>query len=448
MFHLSFYHHDHSRCRANETCLVILGTIYVFADMDSEDHVLGERVNVCGTMTTVVLKNPRALTEENFEVGVSMDMTLGDLKNIIHSSYPGNPCPGSQTLVYAGKVLRDEGLVLAEVFPNDGSRVAVHMVIRHDDSSVESHATRLPEESAGPSMPSMGENPQETVSDPTPVVDDTEQASADVPTTSSSMYDSVLRASYEAALKVIVEQGLQGSAHQSFTFIPAIIPVPRRAVDNRDEEQYLHQYMVPMVPMTYAFPRAQVDRQERGVRRRGAQEQNVRALFEAIREGGNDHVDNLPRRNNQNNNARQIQIRIHLNLRMLLQIAVVSFILYQHCPPSRFLGIAILGFMFYFSTTRFGRMLLQRLTGHFNMQPHDHNQQAHVDNNDTPLQGNTEEREEEAEQGREPEQRQPGLLQEIQSFIAGFFASILPAANQPRNGDNNPAVVQEIFRGQ
>jgi hypothetical protein len=427
--------------------------------MDSRDHTCVDSMEV-GETITVVLKNPRALTEENFEVNVAMDMTLGHLKDLIQSDYPGNPRPGSLTLVYAGKVLRDEGLVLSEVFPKDGSRVAVHMVIRQmvDESSpsIESHATRVPHESAGPSLINEAHvSSQNDVDTPSADTEDNVEhtSSRDMPSTSSSgsMYDSVLRVAYKAALQVIVEEGLQGSAQQNFTFIPAIIPIPRGTIHDREEEQYFNNYMVPMVPMTYALPRARVDRQEQVVRRRNAREENVRALFRAIREGEDDdnNVERIPGRNNQNNqnnnnnnNARQIQIRIHLNVRMLLQVAVLSFILYQHCPPSRFVGISLLGLLFYFSTTRFGRMLLRRLKGHFNMHPPDPNQQVQAQAaNDTPLPGD------EGEAGIEPEQPQPGLLREIQSFIAGFFASILPAADQHRNG-NNAAVVQDVFRGQ
>ena len=44
--------------------------------MDSRDHTCVDSMEV-GETITVVLKNPRALTEENFEVNVAMDMTLG-----------------------------------------------------------------------------------------------------------------------------------------------------------------------------------------------------------------------------------------------------------------------------------------------------------------------------------------------------------------------------------
>lgn len=407
---------------------------------------------------TVVLKNPRALAEENFEVNVAADMTLDGLKKLIESDYPGNPSPGSLTLVYAGKVLREEGLVLSDVFPKDGDRVAVHMVVKSDDQmstrDIESRSTRTQDESmvAGPpleevreeaSIPTLG-NRHEGERPSSPV---------NVPSTSrssSTMYDSVLRASYQAALRVIMEEGVQGSAPPGFTFIPAIIPVPMEG-QHRDDEQNMNPYMVPMVPLTYAFPRAQQDHQDhvlRQRRRRDAQDENVRALFRVLREGAqNNNRDGLQRRGN-GRNPRQIQIRIRLNIRMLLQVAVLSFILYQHCPPSRFVGIGLLALMFYFSTTRFGRMLLRRVTGHFNMQRQGGDQQrppqAGAANDPPSLERNDDQNRDEE---REPEAPEPGLLQEIQSFIAGFFASILPAADQQRNADN-AGVVQDVFRGQ
>lgn len=452
---------------------------------------------------TVVLKNPKALTEENFEMDIGIDMTVGDLKRMVESDYPGNPRASSLTLVYAGKVLRDEDLVLSEIFPRDGGRVAVHLVIRQtteeSSSAIQTKQRTIEpdDESVMPTPPATGglalgretvlpthmQARQERESTPETILNIGESSNNDSSrarniggnASTDTMYDSVLRASYQAALRVIMDEGLQGSSSQGFTFIPAIIPVPQTLVQNNDGENQQHfdnQYMVPMVPFSYAFPQMHLDQQDgRAVRhrRRNAQDANVRALFRAIQQENNNNNDigdvRARERRNQNNNPRQIQIRIHLNVRMLLQLGVVFFILYQHCPPSRFLGISLIGLLFYLSTTRLGRMLLQRLAGHFNMQRRaDDDQPGHVHapaevanaDDNAHLQRNQSEQANdtgpepaaEVEQGQAPPPpAQPGLLREVQSFLAGFLASILPAADQHRNAENH-GVVQDVFRAQ
>lgn len=46
----------------------------------------------------VVVKNPRRSHENPFTVHLSQSETLGQLKNRLHASYPGNPTPDTVTV--------------------------------------------------------------------------------------------------------------------------------------------------------------------------------------------------------------------------------------------------------------------------------------------------------------------------------------------------------------
>jgi hypothetical protein len=153
------------------------------------------------------------------------------------------------------------------------------------------------------------------------------------------------------------------------------------------------------------------------------------------------------------NNARrrQVQIRIHINMRVLLQVAVLLLIVYQHCPPGRFFALFLIGFIFYLSSTRIGKMILHRFLEHFHA--HRMENRGRVDGQAN----NNIDRDDEGhvrpagpagpdapaprEQGGQNIARPPpgaGLIQELQAFIAGFITSLLPAAadNGALQGNN------------
>ena len=289
----------------------------------------------------------------------------------------------------------------------------------------------------------------------------------------SDLYSQVFQTVYHAALGKIMHESSQGtySNVQGFVFVPNIIPqqvaVGARTEGREDDQEAhaVHQYIMPILPVPYILPQQANDHRETNNaqmrRRRNAEEafeaqENVRAMLEALgRRNLAQNNANMPRERPAGNppRRRQIQIRIHLNMRMLLQLAVLFFVVYQHCPPSRFLSLGILGLLLYLSTTQLGTRLLQRITGHLNIQRQGQMQQAPREQNNNQQQaegnvaqhgGNLQEREE--QRNIDAVEAQRGIVHEILSFVAGFFASLLPAADN-RNLENNPAVVQDVFRG-
>lgn len=95
--------------------------------------------------------------------------------------------------------------------------------------------------------------------------------------------------------------------------------------------------------------------------------------------------------------------------------------------------IGLVGLVFYLSTTSLGHRVLGRV---FQMAQRN----------------NTGERDQ--RQGAAPPNPPAGWLGQVQSFILGFLASILPAADDVGRNDgnlqgiNNEGVAQDVFRGQ
>eukprot|EP00889_Picochlorum_renovo_P006581 jgi/Picre1/33611/NNA_001091.t1 len=244
--------------------------------------------------------------------------------------------------------------------------------------------------------------------------------------------------------------------------------------DRGEAPQQVNQYIMPLIPVAYAMPgegnvpAAQAVARRRRRRADAAERDHVAALLHALR--GRDVAprqnggDAEPRGQQGQPRRRQVQIRIHINMRVLLQLAVLFFVVYQHCPPSRVVGLVSVALLFYLSSTAMGRRMLQRLYGYFNLHraqeapapvpvedraeedgvhalPQQHDEDT---TNNNPVGGGEPGV---REGGEAPNARQPGFLQEIQAFLAGFLTSLLPAADN-RHHENNPAVVQDVWRGQ
>ena len=183
--------------------------------------------------------------------------------------------------------------------------------------------------------------------------------------------------------------------------------------------------------------------------------------------------------------VRGIQLRVRINVRALLQIAVLLVVVYQHCPPRRFILLCVLGFVLWLSTLPRIRDFLQAITGmggahHQQNAAAQHPEQPAaeqdgaaqaggiagpdgINNNDNnapaerrgeapaaPEMGDVVPNapgQPQAQAAPAPPQRR-GLLHEIHAFVVGFITSLLPAMDQ----QNNPAAAdggqrQDIFGG-
>ena len=327
--------------------------------------------------------------------------------------------------------------------------------------------------------------------------------------TQDYMYVPVFHAAYQAAVQALVSSdqvnktgesttGRQSINHKgtnsneknasTLAFLPTVIPLPQPAfpsaipnqpwqgcTEGKDrsrshKEQGTQQQEKPLLVPVMPLPISPCPRQhdssniwKNGPRRRrndgqeqaettehvlrllrelrGQQEQSDRIETENMNVQPNDQGGNNARR-------RQVQIRIHINMRVLLQVAVLLLIVYQHCPPGRFLALFLVGFIFYLSSTRIGKMILHRVLEHFHAHRMENRRrvagQANniIDRHDGGHARLGPNAPAPREQGGQNIARPPpgaGLIQELQAFIAGFITSLLPAAadNGALQGNNN-----------
>lgn len=68
-----------------------------------------------GEKLRLVLKNP-AQPNRDFPLELPSSSTVGDLKNELQRTYPGQPRPALQKLIFAGRILADEAQSLAQLF--------------------------------------------------------------------------------------------------------------------------------------------------------------------------------------------------------------------------------------------------------------------------------------------------------------------------------------------
>jgi len=200
---------------------------------------------------------------------------------------------------------------------------------------------------------------------------------------------------------------------------------------------------------------------------------NVVALLQAFQEHGAvlpPHLAEAVRQAGARNAARPVarrrraQLHIRVNIRALLQLAVLLVVVYQHCPPQRFFMLCALGLLLYLSSTPRIRALLQRLTGWQAQQgqqgadlaaarqavaagdgpnpavhqPNAEGGPAGAPGIDRAVGGHAG-----AVDNREPQRW--GVLNEFRAFVAGFIASLLPALDRDPAGAREPGEMQNLF---
>lgn len=312
--------------------------------------------------------------------------------------------------------------------------------------------------------------------------------------TQHPMYEQVFQAAYRAAIGAIVMDGtrhacgtrvqpgqgqyLHGWANSlpsthAVAILPTVLSVPqpilpRSVTQNPSSESQpashnnaQNSYLMPVLPVAYQVPtgedtiptlRMRRNRSDTEHERRddNRQEQAVglTRMLQALRE----QERNAPQENRRNPDAvranareRQIRIRIQLNLRVILQMLVLFVIVYQHCPPGRLLALSLLGLILYVSSTTFGRSLLNGIMNYFNnprhpRAPQNNEREGNGAEGDHPPINNVQDGAPIANRpiGERPEE-QGGILREIQAFLAGFFTSLLPAADHRQDAIPDPA---------
>ncbi|GLI58720.1 hypothetical protein VaNZ11_000473, partial [Volvox africanus] len=96
------------------------------------------------TDTTLVIKNPARINQD-FSLRFWLDATVGDLQKLLSKIYDGEPAPADQTLIYAGKVLKDSSLRLRDIIIQTdwpAGPHSFHLVIKNKQSTGLSAQTR------------------------------------------------------------------------------------------------------------------------------------------------------------------------------------------------------------------------------------------------------------------------------------------------------------------
>ncbi|DBA91388.1 TPA: hypothetical protein ACH3X2_003922 [Trebouxia sp. C0005] len=102
-----------------------------------------------------VIKNPARSTTPPFILRARASSTVSDLKKQLQAEYNGKPDPQTQTIIYAGKVLREESLLVKDFLRprvDESALHPLHLVIKTDARPAQQSTPHAhPASSAGPS---------------------------------------------------------------------------------------------------------------------------------------------------------------------------------------------------------------------------------------------------------------------------------------------------------
>lgn len=435
-----------------------------------------------------VIKDPARSTSPPFTLRANSTATVLDLKKQLHQEYEGKPDLQAQTIIYAGKVLREDGLLVKDFLrPKMEEAVphSLHLVIKADSrSGQQPAAATLSASSAGPS----GYAPPNFQPRAAP------QAQQGAQPQNAAMH-----AAYQAALNSFVnnrspQQGTSpniqqgpmpaqaqpgGSSAQSepvgqpqqqqhgqqpeqntvphlqgpmyamhappmLAYMPVLIPSPYAAMPQGWPQQQQHQqqqqqgtpgqgqapvhfpyqpFMPMMVP--YGMPppfqgmpagpfRVHVPGHHPGAPAAGPQAGlRQRHMAHGPAGGAQGVAEGLPAGMFRMRRVPGMQVRmVRIELKALVQMAVVALVLYQHCPPGRFLMLMGGGALLYLTGLGPLQRALHRVVA-LALPP--------------PM------RAPQAGQGGAAGQPAPApqwsFLAELQAVIVGFFSSLIPGWN-------------------
>ncbi|EFJ50980.1 hypothetical protein VOLCADRAFT_103620 [Volvox carteri f. nagariensis] len=88
--------------------------------------------------TTLVIKNP-SRSNQHFSINFRLDGTIADLQKLLSETYEGRPAPADQTLIYGGKVLKDNSVRLRDIVSKHDAPVgphSIHLVIKQKPTTI------------------------------------------------------------------------------------------------------------------------------------------------------------------------------------------------------------------------------------------------------------------------------------------------------------------------
>ncbi|KAL0023201.1 hypothetical protein WJX79_001368 [Trebouxia sp. C0005] len=392
-----------------------------------------------------VIKNPARSTTPPFILRARASSTVSDLKKQLQAEYNGKPDPQTQTIIYAGKVLREESLLVKDFLRprvDESALHPLHLVIKTDARPAQQSTPHAhPASSAGPSgyapPPFQPRAAQQAPQGPQP-------------------QNAAMLAAYQAALNTFVnnrnpQQGMYAMhAAPMLAYMPVLIPSPYAAMQQGwpQQQQQQHQQQAgtsgqgqaPMqgqAPVQYPYPpfmpmmvpygmpppmqgmpgpfRVHVA----GPHHQGAPTTGPNAglrqrhMARGPAGGGPGVAEGLPAGMFRLRRVPGMQVRmVRIDLKALVQMAVVALVLYQHCPPGRFLMLMGGGALLYLTGLGPLQRALQRVVAMALPPPMRAPQAGQA-----------------GAAGQPAASPQWSFLGELQAVIVGFFSSLIPGWN-------------------
>ncbi|KAK9830271.1 hypothetical protein WJX72_010725 [[Myrmecia] bisecta] len=326
------------------------------------------------------IKNPARSSAPEFKVKVPVSATVADLKARLQRDYTGNPHPSLQTIIYAGRVLKEDSVVLRQILTQglEGAQCV------HSMHLVPAAGSSGPSAQAAPAYTQFGAFPMfgsAAYQQPHAVAFQGQQQGPAYVRYQSNPYvqNPAMTAAYNAALAALQNANFfanpyaaaPGFAYLPYGWVPQggqVVPVATLPYGFYPVPQQL-PFGMPMqlqmqMQLPYAVHAAHAMQTGQGapVPPPGAQQGLRRRLWGTAQPAAQNGAP-APAAV-----AARVRgpVRVHMiriNLRVLLQLLVVCVILWQHVPPNRFLFLLAVGAALYLLAFSPLRHVLQRFTG-------------------------------------------------------------------------------------
>lgn len=422
----------------------------------------------------VVVKNP-GRTQEVLTFELDPDASLNDVQIVISQRYEGRPSPQEQTLIHAGRVLKDSSLKLRDLLTAQSTHPVIHfhLVVRTSNqesmASQAGQATQSPRQilAPGPSFPPAPSLPaarsvqeaRPTAAAPSGSSQAGPSSSTAVdPGTSSSqsgcpvpplpdstplypylfvnpVYAAAYQAAFAAALATAsslhrAPSGSQQSPNLTSPMLPSYpfafyypgaVAGAVPSVPLQQSAQAVN--MAPAVPFGYmpmSFPALAQAAPQRPVGQ-GA-EPNDNVARNRLAPGMPQQLAQQPQPRLHHRPRRQYQVVFRISARTLLQILVFAVFLYQHFTWQRFV-LLVCGSAILYVTANWAPL---------------RNFMFGIGTPTRPNQPNT-----------PVQQQQRGFLRELTLILVGFVTSLLPAWNyNPEDAAAFAAAQEAVAREQ
>ncbi|KAI7846369.1 hypothetical protein COHA_000080 [Chlorella ohadii] len=266
------------------------------------------------------IKNPGRPTAEDFRLTLRPSATVRELKAALQERYPGNPAPATVTAIYAGRVLKDDNAVLSSF---------IVPAIAFVPTLIPVPQPVLPAYMTGDAAAQQQQQQQQ------------QGAEGAAPAQQALPPGQVLMAA-PMAVPYQLPYGVAVPQMPQQVFVQGAQLRHRRQQQQQAQQQQQHPGMLPhglanMLRQQQLQHGALPPHLAEALRRHDAAvaaAAGAPAAAGAAAVAGRAVPGQAPRRP-------MLNVVVRLNMRALLQLLVLTVVVYQHCPPGRFLMLAL-----------------------------------------------------------------------------------------------------------